>query len=140
MGRNSALCESCLCFVEYKVENSKLTCEMKGKKYGFYGKIAVCPKCGAEVYVGDIVECNLKALYDEYRLQNDIISLEKVLEIPHKYGIDKQKLSKLLGWNETTFSRYCEGYIPTKERSDKLKRIYDHPEYFYELLRQEQLK
>lgn len=129
-----SFCEECREEVVCKIETREITEDLKGKKYKFFGKKATCPNCGAELYVGDIADENLKALYDEYRLQNDIISLEKILEIPRKYGIGKRNLSKLLGWGEITFSRYCEGYIPTKEYSDKLRKIYDKPEYFLSIL------
>ncbi len=129
-----SFCEECRKEVECKIEVGEMTEELKGKEYKFYGKKAICSGCGAELYVGEIEDDNLKALYDEYRLQNNIISLEKILELPKKYGIGKRNLSKLLGWGEMTFSRYCEGYIPTKEYSDKLREIYEKPEYFLSVL------
>ena len=33
-----------------------------------------------------------------------------------------------------TFSRYCEGDMPTKQYSDILQKIYDDPAYYKELL------
>ena len=100
----------------------------------YSGKRAICPECGNEVYVADIEDENLKALYDIYRQNNGIISLEKILEIPEKYNIGKRPLSLLLGWGEMTFSRYCEGDIPTKQYSEILQRVYDDPVYYNELL------
>src|SRR5690606_18232950 len=102
--------------------------------YEYTGKKAVCTECGSEVYVADIEDENLRALYDTYRQKNGIISLEKILEIPQKYNIGKRPLSLLLGWGEMTFSRYCEGDMPTKQYSDILQKIYDDPAYYKELL------
>jgi hypothetical protein len=82
----------------------------------------------------DIEDENLKGLYDAYRQKNGIISLEKIREIPEKYNIGKRPLSLLLGWGEVTFSRYDEGYVPTKQYSDILQKIYDDPAYYKELL------
>jgi Uncharacterized phage-associated protein len=90
--------------------------------------------CNAEVHVAEIEDRNLKALYDAYRQKNDIISLEKILEIPQKYNIGKRPLSLLLNWGEMTFSRYCEGDMPTKQYSDTLYRIYNEPEFYLSLL------
>jgi hypothetical protein len=73
-------------------------------------------------------------LYDVYRQNNGIISLEKILEIPRKYNIGKRPLSLLLGWGEMTFSKYCEGDMPTKQYSNILLKIYDDPAYYKELL------
>jgi len=108
--------------------------KLKGEEYEYIGKKAVYKECGGEVYVADIEDENLKVLYDMYRQKNGIISLEKILEIPQKYNIGKRPLSLLLGWGEMTFSRYCEGDMPTKQYSDILQKIYDDPAYYKELL------
>jgi uncharacterized phage-associated protein len=60
--------------------------------------------------------------------------LEKIIKIPLKYNIGKRPLSLLLGWGEMTFSRYCEGDLPTKQYSDILQRIYDEPDYYLSIL------
>ncbi len=69
-------------------------------------KIAYCEECKAEIYIPEIDDFNLKALYDTYRKENNIISLEKIIEIPKLYDIGKRPLSLLLGWGEQTFTRY----------------------------------
>ena len=61
------------------------------------------------VFVSNINDYNLKNLYNELRKQNNIISLEHILEIPKKYNIGKRSLSLLLGWGGQTFIRYCDG-------------------------------
>jgi hypothetical protein len=59
----------------------------------------------------------LEQLYSEFRKQHNIISLEKIIEIPEKYNIGKRPLSLLLGWGEQTFSRYYDGDMPTQQYS-----------------------
>ncbi|MCI7443156.1 MAG: hypothetical protein MSA89_08760, partial [Clostridium sp.] len=104
-----------------------MTGTIKGVEYHYTGKEAHCIDCDALVYVPEINDYNLKALYDVYRATNNIISLEHILEIPKKYSIGKRPLSLLLGWGEQTFSRYCDGDIPTKQYSEMLTKIYDDP-------------
>ena len=77
---------------------------LKGEIYRYAGKRAFCKECNSEVFVS-----NLKNLYNEFRKQNNIISLEHILEIPKKYNIGKRSLSLLLGWGGQTFIRYCDG-------------------------------
>jgi putative zinc finger/helix-turn-helix YgiT family protein len=134
MNRNKTFCEECRRDVEYMIETATIKGKLKGEEYEYTGKKAICTECGSEVYVADIEDENLKALYDTYRQKNGIISLEKILEIPQKYNIGKRPLSLLLGWGEMTFSRYCEGDMPTKQYSDILQKIYDDPAYYKELL------
>jgi uncharacterized phage-associated protein len=111
-----------------------MTGAVKGDKFLYVGEEAHCAECGAPVTVPELGDHNLKALYDVYRQNNHIISLEKILEIPEKYAIGKRPLSLLLGWGEQTVSRYCDGDMPTRQYSDILTRIYEDPAYYAQLL------
>ena len=127
-------CEQCRNDVTYHEAEIELQNELKGETYKYSGKKAVCNECGCEVYVAEVEDFNLKALYDEYRRNSDIITLENILEISEKYRIGKRPLSLLLGWGEMTFSRYCDGDMPTKQYSDILKRIYNEPSFYNTIL------
>jgi hypothetical protein len=107
---------------------------IKGVEYHYTGKEARCSRCNARVYVPEVVDLNLKALYDVYRQKNGIVSLDVILAIPKKYAIGEKSLSLLLGWDEQTFSRYCDGDLPTKQHSEILARIYEDPTYYAKLL------
>lgn len=134
MNKNLVFCEDCRNDVSYTTVTVPMTGTIKGVEYHYTGKEAHCIDCDALVYVPEINDYNLKALYDVYRATNNIISLEHILEIPKKYSIGKRPLSLLLGWGEQTFSRYCDGDIPTKQYSEMLTKIYDDPSYYSELL------
>lgn len=107
---------------------------IKGLEYPYTGKEARCTHCNTRVYVPEMNDFNLKALYDAYRKANGIIPLDTILEIPEKYDIGKRPLSLLLGWGEQTFSRYCDGDMPTKQYSEILTKIYEDPTYYAKLL------
>ncbi len=134
MKNRKVFCEDCRRDVDFKVKDIRMEGTIKGEKYNYNGKVAHCSDCNSEIYVDEVNDFNLKALYDEYRKKNNIISLEEISEICSKYGIGKRPLSLLLGWGEQTFSRYCDGDIPSKQYSDVLKKIYDDPFYYNEML------
>jgi len=134
MMNRTVFCPECRQDVNYSVKEKADSAELKGKVYEFTSRTAYCDACGAEVYLPEIEDGNLKALYDAYRQKHDIISLEEIREIPEKYNIGKRPLSLLLGWGEQTFSRYYEGDMPTKQYSEKLKRILADPAYYLSLL------
>jgi putative zinc finger/helix-turn-helix YgiT family protein len=134
MNEKMTFCEECRKDVAYVVDNVSLKSVLKGEEYNYRGKKAVCAACGAEVYVAAIEDENLKALYDAYRQKNGLISLEKILEIPQKYNVGKRPLSLLLGWGEMTYTRYCDGALPTKQYSDVLQRIDEEPAFYLALL------
>ena len=134
MNERKVFCEECRDDVEFVVTNNQLEGTIKGEKYNYLGKTAHCIDCNSEIYVEEINDYNLKVLYDKYRKSHGIISLETILKIPEKYAIGKRPLSLLLGWGEQTFSRYCEGDVPTKQYSEILQKIYDDPKYYEQLL------
>lgn len=134
MRENKVFCEECRNDVAFTVVEKEMEGCIKGEKYTYMEKEAHCVDCGSEIYVTEVNDSNLQVLYDAYRGKNGIISLETILAIPEKYAIGKRPISLLLGWGEQTFSRYCDGDIPTKQYSDILKKIYDEPCYFAEIL------
>ena len=134
MTLEKVFCEECRNDVEFTVVNESMNGTVKGETYTYLGKVAHCTDCGSEVYVSDVNDYNLRVLYDMYREKHSIISLDSVLKIPEKYAIGKRPISLLLGWGELTFSRYCDGDVPTKQYSDILKKIYADPEYYCKIL------
>lgn len=134
MEKKMTFCEECRKDVVYKEKEEVIVSKLKGEEYRYNGKVAICEECNQQLFVSELSDYNLNQLYNEFRRQNDIISLESILEIPEKYNIGKRPLSLLLGWGEQTFSRYCDGDIPTKQYSDILKKISEDPKYYLELL------
>ena len=140
MKEKKSFCEVCRDDVSYTAKEQQMEGTLKGEKYSYIGKVAHCAECGAEVYSANVNDFNLKALYDCYREKNGIIALEKILAIPKKYAIGKRPLSILLGWGEQTFSRYCDGDMPTKQYSEILQQLYDDPIYYEKLLEENKSK
>lgn len=132
--KKNIFCEECRKEVTYSVKSEEMKGKIKGEIYHYKGKKAFCGECGSSLYIGEINDYNLDSLHHVFREKNEIISLEKILEIPKKYDIGKRPLSLLLGWGELTFSRYCDGDVPTRQYSEQLKKIYDSPEYYVEIL------
>lgn len=134
MNTKKAFCEECRNDVDFVVTSVQMTGTVKEKTYHYTGKKARCADCGSELFVPELSDFNLQALYDVFRKENGLISLEQLREIPGKYAIGKRPLSLLLGWGEQTFSRYADGDIPTRQYSDTLLRIYNDPALYLELL------
>ncbi|MBP5406079.1 DUF4065 domain-containing protein [bacterium] len=132
--KNKVFCEECRKDVDYVVNQVSMIGKIKEKEYAYMGMEVKCADCGSFIFVPEVNDMNLKALYDVYREKNGIVPLETILAIPEKYDIGKRPLSLMLGWGEQTFTRYCDGDMPTKQYSDILIRIYSDPAYFLELL------
>ena len=134
MNAKKVFCEECRNDVNYVINTAPMVGTIKEKDYSYTGREAHCADCGAQVFVPELSDANLRALYDTYRQKNGIISLDQIREIPEKYDIGKRPLSLLLGWGEQTFSRYYDGDIPTKQYSEILTRIFNEPLFYSELL------
>lgn len=134
MEKSKVFCEECRKDVDYKIKEKQMEGTLRGETYYYTGKAAYCAECGSEIYVAEVNDFNLKGLYDAFREKNGIISLEEIQAITEKYAIGKRPLSLLLGWGEQTFSRYCDGDMPTKQYSEILKKIYADPYYYLDIL------
>ena len=128
----TVFCYECLEDVYFVAQREERIGTLKGGKYPYMRMVARCPHCNEELDVYN--DENLSILYDAYREVHNLISLEKIREIPVLYGIGKRVLSSLLGWGEITFTRYYDGYLPTKQYSDVLKKLYDDPSYYRAVL------
>jgi len=134
MTRKVAFCEHCRKDVLYTEKYESISADIKGETYNYYGKAAICDECNNQIFINEINDYNLHQLYSEFRKQHNIISLEKIIELPEKYNIGKRPLSLLLGWGEQTFSRYYDGDMPTQQYSGILQNIYENPNYFLSIL------
>jgi len=68
---NKTFCEECRKDVEYLTEVTKIKGKLKGVEYEYVGRKAICAECGNEVYVAEIEDENLEALYDVYCQRNN---------------------------------------------------------------------
>lgn len=134
MNDKLTFCEYCREDVFYTEKDEYMSSDIKGETYNYYGKKAICNECNNEIFAHEINDYNLNQLYTKFRKENNIIQLEDILEIPKRYNIGKRPLSLLLGWGEQTFSRYCDGDMPTKQYSMILEKIFDDPVYYLSLL------
>lgn len=126
-------CHKCNNEVNVSIECTTLHGKLKGHDYVYEG-IEKSTDCGHILFDDEVDKHNKQALYDTYRIKNNIICLDKIREIPEKYDIGKRPLSNLLDWGELTFTRYFVGDIPSKAYSDILNVIYNNPEKYMEIL------
>jgi len=127
-------CTECRVDVAYTIKRQKMNSNLRGQKIEYEGEAAYCESCGCELWLPDLHDANLEALYDEYRKQNNLATPEIISGIMAKYNIGKRPLSLLLGWGEQTISRYLGGGIPSREYSDEILKICNDPEYYLTVL------
>lgn len=127
-------CEKCNCLREYEIKDEKYEIEFENKLVKYDGKKAVCKCCNYEVFNEEVEEYNQKAFEKAYIAQYEIIGLNQIDEILKKYNIAKRPLSLILGFGETTISRYYQGYIPSIKHSIILKKVLNDSDEYYSYL------
>lgn len=129
-----AFCEECRDYVNYIIKENYKIKNVKGKEIKYKEKSAYCNECKSELFVSDIRDENLRSLDLAYRNIEGLITVDEIVSILDMYNIGKRPLSILLGWGETTLTRFANGDIPSKTYSDTLKKIKDSPKYLLEIL------
>lgn len=129
-----AFCEECRDYMTYHVETIDRTKEIKSRSVNFSEQVAYCDTCNSELFVTDLRDHNLAAMDAAYRAAEVLITVAEIKGILEKYDIGKRPMSLLLGWGETTLTRFVSGDIPSKTYSDLLRRIHRSPDDYLEIL------
>jgi len=127
-------CEDCRDEVYCTIHEKQTVTKLKGVKLSYTESVALCEKCGGEAIVSELSDLNLIKVYDAYRENKGLVNVEIFEEVICRYNIGKRNISLLLGWGEHTYSRYLEGYLPSKEYSDKVLSIYRNVDEYIKLL------
>lgn len=133
MDENIDFCEICLDDKHYIIKEEKID-YARGKEIKYMRKQAYCTECHSPMYIPQINDESLEALYSKIREADDIISIDEIKEILVKYNIKKRPRSLLLEWGEVTITRYLDGDLPTKNYSDKLKLVLNNIDEMSKLL------
>lgn len=108
-----------------RIETGPKKYKVRGQEVTIEAPVCICDICGTELLDEDSTDKRLRLIYEEYRLQNDIISPEQIAEIRADYGLSQRALSKLLGWGPITIQRYEKGAIPDEAHNLVLKSLRD---------------
>ncbi|SDW61411.1 Uncharacterized phage-associated protein [Kandleria vitulina] len=132
--RKYDFCTHCRDERPYTLREKIVKKEIKGKIFDFKIQVAVCDECGEEMDITGLLDFNMKAIDEQYRYAEGLISIEDINRIMAIYNIGKAPLSMALGFGEITITRYLSGQIPSKEYSDVIKKVLYRPDYMIKLL------
>lgn len=127
-------CTHCRGDRAYTLRKKIVKKEIKDKTYDFKIIVAICEECGEEMDIPGLLDLNMKAIDEQYRRAEGLVSIEDINKIMAIYNIGKAPLSTALGFGEITITRYLSGQIPSKEYSDVIKKVLSTPDYMIKLL------
>jgi len=125
-------CTECREMTTYRIQNITYKKTIRDKEYEFIIKEAVCEKCGEVVNIPGLMDSNSQEIDRQYRLQEDIVTVEDINDLMKIYNIGKTPLSLALGFGEITITRYLVGQVPSKEYSDIIKKALESPKFMME--------
>lgn len=127
-------CTHCRDDRAYTLRKKIVKKEIRDKIYEFEITVAECDECGEEMDIPGLLDLNMKAIDEQYRRAEGLVSIEDINKIMAIYNIGKAPLSIALGFGEITITRYLAGQIPSKEYSDVIKKALSTPNYMIKLL------
>lgn len=104
-------------------------CEVECEFY-FYQ----CDECGEEFESGELMDNNLLAMRDAYRVKNKLLTKGEIVEIRKKFDLSQEDLANLLGLGEKTIARYETTTIQDKPYDMLLRKFNSDYNFAYELL------
>ena len=132
--RMSDFCIECRKETSYKLCKKTVQKVIRDKTCEFEIPVAICDECGEEMDIPGLLDANIKAIDEQYRNAEGIVSIDDIQKIMAIYNIGKAPLSIALGFGEITITRYLSGQMPSKEYSDIIKKALSSPAYMIKLL------
>ena len=138
--RRVNFCTKCRKNTRYILQKKQITKEIKGSTYLFFITTAVCEECGEEMEIPGLLDRNAQEIDEQYRAAEGIVTIDDIEKLMKIYKIGKAPLSLALGFGEITITRYLAGQIPSKEYSDRIRRVLASPAYMKMLLQKNKEK
>ena len=127
-------CTECRKETSYKLRKKTVQKIIRDKPCEFEITVAICDECGEEMDIPGLLDANIRAIDEQYRHAEGIVSIDDIQKIMAIYNIGKAPLSIALGFGEITITRYLSGQMPSKEYSDIIKKALSSPAYMIKLL------
>lgn len=127
MKKDGLLCWNCRKVVPYSVHCRNKVRTIGNKDYEYQECFGTCDICHEEITVPGLSDENERILDLIYRSDINLITIDEINEILHRYNVEKRPLSHILGLGEHTISRYVEGALPNRKNSDFLRDVLRDP-------------
>jgi len=133
-------CTKCGALVQCSIRKAVRKYNIREKEYDMEVTTAFCKICGNEVEIPEIEKLREKEVDEQYRKQEQIISVDYIQKLMGIYNIGKAPLSLALGFGEITITRYLQGQIPSREYSDVMGDALKYPKRMIEYLKKHEEK
>lgn len=119
------VCDWCGKEVEVMLSQAPETVKVKDEEITLQIKSCKCSCCGAELWISEVENENLRNAYNEYRRRHKLLLPEQIKEIREGYGMSQVSFAKLLGFGEKTIARYENGSIQDEAHNNLMLLMAD---------------
>ncbi|MEK8016056.1 MAG: type II TA system antitoxin MqsA family protein [Candidatus Parabeggiatoa sp.] len=114
------LCFNCDFDEELQPIREPIIITVRGESIPATKEFYQCPHCG-HAFTSSLGHDALDEAYREYRRRHNLLQPEEICNWREQYGLTQQELSTLLGWKETTLSKYENGALQEESQDTLLK-------------------
>lgn len=122
-----------ICDGKLALRNEEKIIEYKKDEFKIFEIYYQCENCGEKIVDTEMGEINTNQVYNQYREKYNIFFPQEIEDLRESYGLNKTKMSLVLGWGENTYSLYEKGAMPNDSHNSLLKLI-QYPEQFIQLV------
>lgn len=122
--------------IEERKRNSTIT--IKGEEVAYEERFYFCSNADEdenEFESGTMANENLLNARNAYRVKKGLLTSDEIVAIRESYGLSQVDLAKLLGWGESTISRYESKAIQDEAYDTMLRLVKDNPLQALEFLK-----
>lgn len=133
-GTKLKICLSCM--EEHEVKQVEIEEEnsFKGVNVSYMARYEYCDNTEEYLTYDDSLETNDLAMKDAYRKKKGLLTSQEIIEIRKLYSVSQKDFSKILGWGSSTITRYENHQVQDGIHDDVLKKVFDDPKWFLDLL------
>lgn len=118
---------------KYEVIERKRKVKVRDLEIEFIEKVKINTETGEEEYDRNIEIENAQTLYNIYRKQKNMNSIDDIIKIREKYDLSQSDYSLILGFGKVTIHRYENGMLQT-EANDIMITLSKDPKNMEEML------
>ena len=99
---------------KYEMTERKRKVKVRDLEIEFIEKVKINTETGEEEYDRNIEIENAQTLYNIYRKQKNMNSVDDIIKIREKYDLSQSDYSLILGFGKVTIHRYENGMLQTE--------------------------
>jgi putative zinc finger/helix-turn-helix YgiT family protein len=125
-----------MCMEEHPVNivKSQATNIYKGQEIQYEVKRCYCEKTDEYYIPEELIKNNDIAMKDAYREKQDLLLSDDIVTIRKMYQISQKDLSRILGWSESTITRYETHQVQDIAHDSILRKIKEDPKWLLNFL------